>query len=177
MSSIQKCQSCGASVYPEHVDEGRAGRWAGQLLCPVCYAEKRGVSAAAPAAAPAAEPAAPAPAAPPPLPTRRDDASEEEPISLVEETGGAAKIQTFGQVKVRQERKQFKRKPAVTGQGACRVRTFHSKIQAESIEFMDNAINEWLDDNPDIEVKFVTTSIGTMAGKFPEPNIILNVWY
>lgn len=155
MSEIQKCQACGASVYPEHIDAGKSGRWAGQLLCPSCYAEKRGQ------ASPAPSPAEP-----------------EEPISLVEETGGgASRIQTIGQARIHVERKQFKRTPAITGKGACRVRTFHSKIQAESIEFMDNAINEWLDDNPDVEVKFATTTIGTMAGKFPEPNIILSIWY
>ncbi len=174
MAQMQNCQACGATIYPEHIDQGRAGRWGGKLLCAVCYAEQRAqpVPAAAEPADPVVELAA-APAAP------QSVQVEDEPISLVDapETEAAgAKIQAFG-ARAGAQRKQFKRKAAASGQGACRVRTFHSKIAVESIEFMDNAINEWLDDNPEIEVKFVTTTIGLMAGKHPEPNLILNLWY
>ena len=181
MAVVQKCQLCGANVHPEHVDEGRAGRWAGQLLCAVCYAEKR-VAAAPPK--PGGVEAAPEPAAggPPPLPPAHPAQAmsvEEEPISLVDASSGEAgsKIQAFASSRIQHHREQFNRKTTVTGRGATRVRTFHSKIQAESIEFMDSAINDWLDDNPDVEVKFATSTIGTMAGKFPEPNLILNIWY
>ncbi|MDD4892274.1 MAG: hypothetical protein PHU85_20320 [Phycisphaerae bacterium] len=169
MATVQKCQACGASVYPEHIDEGRAGRWGGQMLCPICYAEKRGLKPAEPA--PQAAPVATA--APSEQPTG------DEPISLVDASGeaGESKIQAMGATRITRQRTKFKRPTTVTGHGATRVRTFHAKIQAEPIEFMDTAINDWLDENPDIEVKFVTSSIGTMAGKFPEPNIILNIWY
>jgi hypothetical protein len=194
MSQPQKCQACGASVYPEHIDEGRAGRLSGQLLCTVCYAEKKAeqaTKAAAPAAAaapvatdavaamagqPAATPGGARPAAPPPL--HQPAGNEEEPISLVDAApeSGSQRIQTFGQAKIHQQR-EFTRKTSVTGQGATRVKSFHAKIQAESIEFMDDAINLWLDEHPEVEVKFATTTVGTMVGKFPEPNIIINIWY
>ena len=190
MSQPQKCQACGASIYPEHIDAGRAGRWAGQLLCPVCYAEKKAAppAAAAPSAAdamaaltgqPAATPAGAKPAAAPAVgAAHRPADNEEEPISLVDAApeSGSTKIQTFGQAKIREQR-AFTRKTSVTGQGATRVRTFHAKIQAESIEFMDDAINLWLDEHPEVEVKFATSTVGTMMGKFPEPNLILNIWY
>jgi len=168
MAQMQNCEACGAAVYPEHVDQGRAGRWAGQLLCAVCYAEKRS------GAAEPVESASPEPSS--------AKSGLDEPISLVdveESDAATSKIRAFsqhvGDAGLRQ--KEFRRQTAVTGHGACRVRTFHSKLQAESIEFMDNAINEWLDEHPEIEIKFVTTTIGTMAGKHPEPNLILSVWY
>lgn len=167
MAITQTCQACGTVILPEQIDVGQAGRWGGQMLCPACYAAKRGPKPAEPA------PAAPVPAAP-------AASAEDEPISLVDASDGGpagSKIQALSGSKIHVARTNFKRKTTVTGQGASRVRTFHSKIQAESIEFMDNAINDWLDENPDVEVKFVTTTVGTMAGKFPEPNIILNVWY
>ena len=107
-----------------------------------------------------------------------DQINEEEPISLADESAesGSMKIQMFGQAKIHEQR-EFTRKTTVTGQGASRVRTFHAKIQAESIDFMDDAINAWLDEHPEVEVKFATTTVGTMAGKFPEPNIIMSIWY
>jgi hypothetical protein len=190
MSQPQKCQACGATIYPEHIDEGRAGRVSGQLLCAVCYSEKKAAQSAkaAPAAPSTADamadlagqsaPPAGGPKPPPHPQAHRVETNEEEPISLVDESdeSGSQRIQTFGQAKIR-EHKEFTRKTAVTGQGATRVKTFHAKIQAESIEFMDEAINLWLDEHPEIEVKFATTTVGTMAGKFPEPNVIMSVWY
>ncbi len=190
MSTTQTCEACGAVVHAEHIDQGRAGRWAGQLLCPACYAEKRsaiegvGAAPAAPAAGPSLDsgPVAVEPVADTPDPA-------DEPISLVEsdDDGGRTSGREQVSTKIRnisqassgavRHREDFNRQPAVTGAGICRVRTFHAKIQQESLDFMDNVINEWLDENPDIEVKHVTATIGTLAGKHPEPNLILNIWY
>jgi DNA-binding Lrp family transcriptional regulator len=148
----------------------------------MCYAEKKGGQPAKAApAAPAVPVAEAVPVAGQPVaaqPARPAAVNEDEPLSLVEEQTESAsmKIQTFGQTKFR-EHKELTRKTSVTGQGATRVRTFHAKIQAESIEFMDEAINLWLDEHPEVEVKFATTTVGTMAGKFPEPNIIMSIWY
>ena len=45
------------------------------------------------------------------------------------------------------------------------------------MEYLDNAINEWLDANPDIEVKFVTPVVNVFEGKIRENALVLNVWY
>ena len=42
---------------------------------------------------------------------------------------------------------------------------------------MVNQINEWLDDNDDVAVKFATTTIGMFEGKHTEPNMITTVFY
>ena len=42
---------------------------------------------------------------------------------------------------------------------------------------MDDLINEWLDAHPEIEVKFVTSTIGMFDGKMKDLAVILNVWY
>ena len=163
-----QCQQCQSNVQPEHIDQGKAGLWAGKMLCAVCYTEKK--SGPRPAAAPAADAV--------PVAEAVAGSVGDEPISLVDApTVGGAKIQTFGQQTVRGQKRAFARKAAMTGQGACRVRTFHCKIQAESLEYLDVAINDWLDANPDIEVKFATTTIGVMSGKLAEPNLIMSVWY
>ena len=46
--SVSACQSCGASIYPEHLDSGIAGYAGGKLLCPHCYSEDSKSVAAAP---------------------------------------------------------------------------------------------------------------------------------
>ena len=70
----------------------------------------------------------------------------------------------------------WKRTPNATGQGAIHVKTFVAKLRPDAMEYLDQQINEWLDDNPEYEVKFVTTSTGTFMSKNPEPALVLNVW-
>jgi hypothetical protein len=71
----------------------------------------------------------------------------------------------------------WKRTINCPGTGACRVKTFHGKLSDQGMEFMDDSINVWLDAHPDIEVKFVTSSVGMYEGKFKDLALILNVWY
>jgi hypothetical protein len=71
----------------------------------------------------------------------------------------------------------WKRVPVKTGTGACRVRSFHGKYSEQGLEYLDNAINEWLDGHPEVEVKFVTSTVMTFEGKIREPALVLNVWY
>src|SRR5688500_15932812 len=71
----------------------------------------------------------------------------------------------------------WKRQPVKTGTGACRVRSFHGKYSEQGLEYLDNAINEWLDGHPEVEVKFVTSTVMTFEGKIREPALVLNVWY
>ena len=108
--------------------------------------------------------------------------TDDEPISLVEETA-ESKIRpqarkTFGaSAAERVERKtDFKRPMNMTGQGATRCRMFHSKIALASLENMETQINTWVDDE-EIEVKHVGHVIGIMEGKRSEPNMLVMVWY
>jgi len=70
----------------------------------------------------------------------------------------------------------WKRSPNVTGTGAIHVKSFHCKLTSESLVYMDQQINEWLDAHPQYEVKFVTTGIGEWTGKTKEPNLVVQVW-
>jgi hypothetical protein len=72
----------------------------------------------------------------------------------------------------------WKRTPQPTGtnRGAVHVRSFHCKLTGDSLEFLDNQINDWLDAHPEYEVKMVTTSVGEWSGKLKEPALIVNVW-
>ena len=73
----------------------------------------------------------------------------------------------------------WKRQPTKGGMlgGVCRVRTFHGKLSDQGLEYVDEAINVWLDANPEIDIKFVTSNVGMFDGKFKDLALIVNVWY
>jgi hypothetical protein len=87
------------------------------------------------------------------------------------------KIQSFSQaLGGKKHADSWKRKTNVNGTGATHVRTFHCKLNSESVDYMDQQINEWLDNHPDYEVKMVTSSVGEWTGKIKEPALIVTVW-
>ena len=127
----------------------------------------------------------PAPAGPAriaPMPSQPTKSHEEdlEPISLVDEPSaadaGVSKIKSFG-VAGTHAAHVYKRQPNANGTGACRVRSFHGRLSEEGMVFIDDKINDWLEQHPEIEVKFVTTTIGQFEGKIREPALVINVWY
>ena len=72
---------------------------------------------------------------------------------------------------------QFKRQPCLDGKGPVSVRTFHAKLSDQGLEYLDDAINHFIDDHPEVDVKFVTSNIGMFDGKFKDMALIVNVWY
>jgi hypothetical protein len=130
--------------------------------------------------APAARPAiAPAP--------RGAHAGAEDAIALVEELteledAPASSAQpTPSKIKfgpeIGHKKREWKRKTHVSGTGACRMKSFHAKYSDQGLEHLDDAVNEWLDEHTEIEVKFVTTTVHVFEGKIREPAIVMNVWY
>ena len=115
-----------------------------------------------------------------------DETVEEEPIDLVDLDADDSQrtptqIKAFGRgaraaaTELRHE-EVLKRGLDVSGQGATRTRTFHSKLNDAALALMDQGINEWID-AAGIEVKCVSSCIGIFEGKKPEPHILLTVWY
>lgn len=113
----------------------------------------------------------------PPVQERRKRSSAEEPLPVAEPmgpTGGGNKITAIGE-KSRHE-DAWNRTPNSTGTGAIHVKTFHCKLTDDALTYMDTCINEWLDAHPQYEVKFVTSTVGTLTGKLKEPHLICQVW-
>lgn len=77
--------------------------------------------------------------------------------------------------KPRQHR-EWARQPNVTGAGAVHCKTFIAKFREESLIHLDDQINEWLDAHPEVEVKFVTQTVGRLIGKTTEDALIVNLW-
>jgi hypothetical protein len=107
-----------------------------------------------------------------PVPLGGDNA----PMPMAESTTGAAPKQIRAFEKASRHTEKWKRQPNVTGEGASHVRTFHAKLTAEALVYMDQVINEWLDEHPEYEVKRVTSTVGILTGKLKEPHIICQVW-
>jgi hypothetical protein len=89
-------------------------------------------------------------------------------------TTPSQKIRTFGAMKRHED--EWARTPNLTGQGAIHVKTFHAKLTEDSLVFLDQSVNEWLDAHPQYEVKFISTTIGEFTGKVKEPHLICMVW-
>ncbi|MHC4430119.1 MAG: hypothetical protein ACYS0D_16205 [Planctomycetota bacterium] len=101
----------------------------------------------------------------------------DDPLPVAKSVGppGAVKtIRAFGDSQRHEE--QWQRTPNTTGSGAIHVRTFHSKLTDDALKYMDQVINEWLDANPQYEVKFVNSTVGILTGKLKEPHLVCQVW-
>ncbi len=99
------------------------------------------------------------------------------PIEIDEATSsvvGSNKIRTFDTRKAHID--HWKRTPNLTGTGAIHVKTFVTKLRLDAIDHLDEQINEWLDNHPEYEVKFVSQSIGNLVGKHTEDALFTSVW-
>jgi len=110
---------------------------------------------------------------------------EDEPISLTDEPEGKAevgsKIRSFGEGGITAgqgvvDTSGLKR-TLLKGAAATRCRTFHSKLSDAAVAYMNNQVNEWIDSNPEIEIKFATSTIGVFEGKHAEQNLIITIFY
>ena len=89
---------------------------------------------------------------------------------------GTSQIKAFGKDNLRKEHK-WNRQISKSGAGACRMKLFHSRLSPNAMEYMEDSINEWLDENPDVEVKFSESTVGVVEGKKSESHILITVWY
>jgi hypothetical protein len=98
------------------------------------------------------------------------------PVTHAAPAAPAAKKITFNTDSMTRHR-NYKRQTHTTGLGACRVKTFHGKLSDQGLEYLDDAINVFLDEHPDIEVKLVQSNVGMFDGKFKDFALVVNVWY
>ncbi len=167
------CQECGASVYPEHIESGKARYEGGKLLCPHCVvdAEKENENKKEK------------------MSYASDDIDlspisfdEPNPTDMSESKAdlSESRIHGFSDDKFGThgwDESKFKRKVDSSSPHAIRCRIFHSKLSDGAMTFMNNQINEWLDEQTEISIKFATSTIGIVEGKHAEPNIMLTLFY
>lgn len=157
---VSVCEECGASVYKEHIESGIAGRHNGKLLCSHCMAENEGEGGDLDDMAPIE------------FDDSDDDAGTTDMSSTRIHTATGAERE--GGAK---DDSEYSRPLNPNGTGASRCRMFHCRISQGAVDFMVNQMNEWLDENEDVTIKFSTTTIGLFEGKHTEPNLITTVFY
>ena len=57
------------------------------------------------------------------------------------------------------------------------VKTFFTKLHPGAIVFLDEQIQGWLNEHPEITVKQTNITVGEVQSKKTEPNLIVMVWY
>jgi hypothetical protein len=91
--------------------------------------------------------------------------------------GATPKITAFEAKLGKRHEDSWARTPNTAGTGAIHVRTFHCKLNEDSIAYLDQQVNEWLDAHPQYEVKFSTMQVGEWTGKLgKEAHLIMSVW-
>ncbi len=57
------------------------------------------------------------------------------------------------------------------------VKTFFTKLHPGALNFLDEQITRWLNENPDVTIKRTNVVTGLIQSKKIEPNIIITIWY
>ena len=57
------------------------------------------------------------------------------------------------------------------------VKTFFTKLHPGAIVFLDEQIENWLKEHPDVIIKRTNITTGEVQSKKTEPNLIVMVWY
>ena len=156
------CGACGSSIYKQHLDSGIARHVGGKLLCSHCLKEHEEQKSGDDVFEP----------------IEFDDDDDISSDSSVEDLSSSRihSATSMGMAAAWDESK-YKRPLQPGIDGATRCRTFHCKLSEGALEFMMNQINEWLEANEEIVIKFSNSSIGPFEGKHTEQNIIITVFY
>ncbi len=184
-AELRTCQQCGATITDGQIESRQAGLIKGMLLCPTCVEAKRQEMLATrqttAAHAPAGAASSPAPTTQQAMKTPPPD---DEPISLEapdEAPGsGMSKIHSFatGSTLSGVHHDEKLKRPMSGPQDApTRCRTFHAKLNDASIAYMNDQINEWVDADPRVFIKTVSTAVGLFEGKHPEPHLFVTMFY
>ncbi len=204
-TQVKSCEECGASVYPEHINAGKAGLWGGKLCCVHCLAEHRSSQVtigpeevAAPVATqPTSSPgesdisdedyfdsltADETPKAPTPVEASSvDSADSAETADINISDIASPAIKPFASTDLvapaSATQHKFKRHLQHNECGAIRCRIFHAKLNDGALQFLQDQINNWIDQNPEVDIKHLNTNVGVVEGKSSEPHLVITLFY
>ena len=111
-----------------------------------------------------------------PIPFDDSDTSDKGVSHAPLDLGGTAPVQI---PKVEMPKPTVK-KPVVKAASSDRIegiKTFFTKLHPGALNFLDEQITRWLNENPNIHVKRTNITTGEVQAKKTEPNIIITVWY
>jgi hypothetical protein len=171
---LKTCGKCGASVYPEHLEAGKAADVDGRVYCSFCYAEYQ-ESHDTQSPRTVGQTTMRAPGETDDLtPLAVDDLTTPGSTSASMRSIGG---ETFAEAAGQQDDSNLKRQTLTEGSGATRCRTFHAKLNDGAVSFLNKSVNDWADQNTHVVIKFATSTIGVWEGKKADPHLIVTVFY
>lgn len=159
------CDVCGASIYKEHLEQGIARHLDGKLRCPPCLLDYEKEEADLSASGKGALA---------PIEFDDDDDGDRADLSSSRIQSSSTAILGAGHG---WDDSKYKRPLDTRSIAATRCRTFHSKLTASALDYMSELINDWLDENENITIKFSNSTIGIFEGKHAEPHVVLTLFY
>lgn len=160
------CGQCGASVYRQHIDSGIARFVSGKLLCAHCAADAAQEQVASLSSSGGHDYQ--------PIAIHDDDDDEPAAERLSKSRISIAHKPALGGT---HKDHHYARALDVKAPVATRCRSFHAKLSEGALDFMNNQVNSWVDSDPNVVIKFATSTIGVFEGKHAEPHLILTVFY
>jgi hypothetical protein len=175
---VRACDECGATIPRDDFLSHAAARYKGKLLCAKCVQDVKNQLAAQ------RKPEGGAGGQKPPM---EELELIKLPFSYVEEEEdnkprvvggpstqihGASAAPTF-----LQKERAYKRPLIKDAAVATRCRTFHCKLSDASFGNLNDQINEWTDENAEVEIKFAISNIGVVEGKHADPHLIVTIFY
>lgn len=160
--SEQTCEGCGATIYKEHINTGIARHQNGKLMCPHCVEEAEAESSGG--------------AGFEPIEFDDIDEREESAADLTESRVHGMSESVLGEAGA-WDTSQFSRAADPGARVATRCRLFHCKLTTGALAYLNNQINDWIDKDPQITIKFSSSTIGQFEGKHTEPNLIVTLFY
>lgn len=171
---FEVCDKCGAIVYPEQLETGKAASLAGKLMCTHCLTEYKATHHAnAPRVV--GQTTMKAPGEGEELATIAFD--EDTPLSTSGTNMPAQSPESSLEMTAQYDDSIYRRPLVAGGKVATRCRTFHARLNDGALNFMNRQINEWVDTNPDIAIKFAASTVGVFEGKKAEAALIVTVFY
>lgn len=161
-ASVLNCEECGASIYPEHLEAHKADRFLGRLLCPCCLKEQHKVHGSVPLVADA------------------DDSGDLESLSAAAESAPTKRTYNTGGISFERNESAYEslRRPLDPNRpSATRIRTFHAKLTDAALSHLDEMVNEFVDGDDNIQIKFATTHVGILEGKSADPHLIVTIYF
>ena len=106
-----------------------------------------------------------------------NDGDGKEPEEFSRKDNSAAQKFSFDKGTATLTEYQFKRPLIKKGTSASRVRIFTCRLSEGAVRYMQEQMNNWLDENPDIEIKFASSTVGVVESKTHDPHLIITTWY
>ena len=175
---VRSCDQCGANIPRDDFLSHAAARYKGKLLCAKCVQEVKsqlatqrkpeGETGESKSVSDELEPIK--------LPFSFEEDEEDNKPRVV--AGPSTQIHGVSGLQSFQQRERSYKRPLLKGvPEATRCRTFHCKISDASFANLNDQINEWADENEDVEIKFAISNIGVVEGKHADPHLIVTVFY